>query len=402
MARRKKSSLKKILFAGATAVCLFLVFYFSSGTDGNERYVAHSNPIDFGLSLSLERDTNKSATETNPEFKNISFAPIKEKPMGLGQAASIFDAVKNLAFGFFDKKEAENQPKEYGTWIWTPVLDMTPKYMDSVISAANKNGIDAVYVSIDSYLDIFSMKNGAGKKAKEKLFAEKLNYFISQAKKRGISVDAEGGWRNWAEDGNQYKAFVVVSYVKKFNESHSNKFRGFQYDVEPYLLDSFKENPEIVLKNFTTLIDQTENFLSDSDIKFSVVVPDFYDGKDGVTPKFSYSEKKDYVFGHLLNILSNRPDNSIIVMSYRNFADGKDGSIEITRNEIKTAGKKSRGVKIIVAQEIGNVPPPYITFHNTSKSRLLSEVEKIKNAFNSSPNFGGVAYHYVNALMALK
>ena len=91
--------------------------------------------------------------------------------------------------------------------------------------------------------------------------------------------------------------------MKNFNDSEEEKFRGFQYDVEPYLLEEYKEDPAPVLKRFATLVDKTEKFIGESDLRFSVVVPDFFDEKDKMTPKFSYAGRRASIFKHLLNIL---------------------------------------------------------------------------------------------------
>jgi hypothetical protein len=246
------------------------------------------------------------------------------------------------------------------------------------------------------------MKDGAEKRELKEKFSKILEDFIIRANQKGIAVDAEAGWQNWAEEGNEYKAFAIVDFVKNFNAARQNKFRGFQYDVESYLLNSYKKNPAPVLKNFVRLVDLTENFIGTSALRFSVVVPDFYDKKDKTTPRFSYNNKKDFVLGHLFKILDERADSSLIVMSYRNFADGKDGAIEVSENEMRTAKRNARNTKIIIAQETGNVLPPYITFHDTSKKYFSEQIEKINSAFDSRSNFGGIAIHYVNAFLALK
>lgn len=396
--KKRNSNSKKFFIAGVLVVCIILIFSLYS--QNKEEAVAHLNPIDTGVSQYSNKNITQNAIATNPEFKQISLGTIKERGAFSNQVASAFGSIKTFLAKFWVHKAPKE--KEYGTWVWTPVKYITREYADSIISAAKKDNVNTIYVSIDSYLDIFVMKDGSDKKAQEKDFSERLEYFIGEANKVGIAVDAEAGWQNWAEEGNTYKAFAVLDYVKRFNETHQNKFRGFQYDVEPYLLASYKENPAPVLKNFMELVDLTEKFINTSTLSFSVVVPDFYDRKDKVTPRFSYDGSKDYAFAHILKILDRGKNNSIIIMSYRNFAEGKDGAIEISKNEMLTADKKAINTKIIIAQEIGNVPPPYITFYQTSKSRLQGEVGKINSVFNSYPSFGGVAYHYANALMALK
>ncbi len=374
---------------------------------GNETPVPHRNFIDAQISQYSDKNITPNAIAINPEFKNIVFdasskpSLFSNQPLNFtrDKLATVIRAIKSFTS---PAKKEEIKTKEYGTWIWTPIMQMTPEYMESILSGAEADGVNAIYVSIDTYLDIFVMEKGQEREKQKEAFSDKLEDFIIRANENGIAVDAEAGWRNWAEEGNEYKAFAVANFVKNFNAEHKNKFRGFQYDVEPYLLDSYAENKASVLKNFVKLVDQTENFLKENELKFSVVAPDFYDGQDALTPKFSYNRKKDFAFGHLLNILDRRPDSSIIIMSYRNFSDGYDGAIAVSKNEMQTANDGVHKTKIIIAQETGDVPPPYITFHNTSKKYFSRQIEKINATFNSHPNFGGIAIHYVNAFLAMR
>lgn len=392
---KNKRKTKKI-FLGLLVIT-FCTITASVFIGASEKSSPHNNIVDIKISQYSDKNITPNAVATNPEFKNIAFGPVPAKNYVFqNQMASVVRTVKSF-LTYQGKKE-----KEYGSWIWTPVLEMTPTYIESILSNAKANGVNVIYVSIDSYLDIFVMPESEEREANKKLFSDRLEYFIKEAKNRGIAVDAEAGWRNWAEGENVYKAFAIVNYVKNFNETRQNKLRGFQYDVEPYLLDSYEGNEASVLKNFIELVDNTEYFLGESSLRFSVAVPDFYDEKDKLTPKISYNGSKNYVFRHLLNILDRRPDSSIILMSYRNFAENDDGTIDISKNEMRTAKRGRYATKIIIAQETGEVPPPYITFHNTSKKYFSEQVEKINEAFNSYSNFGGIAVHYVNAYLALK
>ncbi len=290
--------------------------------------------------------------------------------------------------------------KESGTWLWTPIPNITPKYRDNIISYAKKNGIKNIYLSIDSYLDIYIMPDGKEKNEKRKEFDDIVENFISIAKNSGITVDAEAGWRNWAEPGNTYKAIATLNYALKFNKDQIDKFRGFQYDVEPYLLDNYQKNKQEVLNNFLNLVNQTVSAMDKSNMILSIVVPEFYDGKDNDTPIFVYRGKNASTIEHLLSILDRRESSKIILMSYRNFAKGDDGSIDISRDEIKAGD--SHQTKVVVAQETGNVNPPYVTFYNTSRKYYARQVANIAQTFSKESSYGGLSVHYINAFMDLK
>lgn len=385
------------IIKSAVFVLVILLVGLSLKIFTQNKNVPHKNQIDLQISLNSKRPFNQNAILTDLKFKHLSFAEETQDsslfPFAK-QFASVIRAVKSLS-----KETAE---KEYGTWIWTPILQMTPEYMQEIISGAKSNGINAIYLSIDSYLDIFTMQKGEERNIKREEFVKKLKQFIGFANKSGIAVDAEAGWQNWAEENNEYKAFAVVNFVKSFNEQNNLKFRGFQYDVEPYLLSRYQKEPESVLKNFVKLVDDTEKYLSDSGLDFTVVIPDFFDGGDKMTPKFSYKKRNAFVFDHLLNILDRGANNSLIIMSYRNFAEGLDGAIEVSANEMRTAKTGIHNTRVIIAQETGEVLPPYITFHNTSRRYFSEQISKINKAFQDNENFGGIAIHYVNAFLSMR
>ena len=392
--RKKKrfgSKIRLIFGAGGILLLIILVSVFNQ-----EKGVAHTNNVDAQISLHSKREAPKTAVLVNPEFASLAF-PAKESESLIPEQLA---AVGRVVISWFESPGEKEE--EHGSWIWTPTMQMSPEYIESILSRSKKEGVNVIYLSIDSYLDIFTMEKGLERERQKQLFTDKIRYFIKSANQKGIEVDAEAGWQNWAEAGNEYKGLAIVNFVKNFNDSEEEKFRGFQYDVEPYLLEEYKEDPAPVLKRFATLVDKTEKFIGESDLRFSVVVPDFFDEKDKMTPKFSYAGRRASIFKHLLNILERRENSSIIIMSYRNFAEGKDGSIEVTENEMKTAKKGRYSTQIIVAQEVGDVPPPYITFHNTSKTHLEQEVAKIQSAFSPSANFGGLAIHYINAYLDLR
>lgn len=330
----------------------------------------------------------KNAKTVDPKFKDLA---IFNKESFL---ASVVSSMQT------NELAPETSQMEKGTWLWTPTLDLNPAYWNSLIADAKKHGINTIYLSIDSYLDIFVMPAGPEKEEKKKAFDDILENFIAAAHKNSIAVDAEAGWRNWAEPGNEYKASAVIEYVLAFNATHTEKLRGLQYDIEPYLLDLYATDKKTVLRNFIDLVDKTATRLGNSGLRFSVVIPYFYDGASKETPRFFYGWNYGYTLNHLLKVLRHQPNSTILVMAYRNQSEGKDGSIDISQEEVKVAD--AYHTKIIVAQETGEITPSYITFHNTSLDNLNTHIQNIQEAFEGYESYNGIAIHYINALMDLE
>jgi hypothetical protein len=165
-------------------------------------------------------------------------------------------------------------------------------------------------------------------------------------------------------------------------------------------LDSYEKDKKIVLANFLDLMNESITRLNNSDLLFSTVIPEFYDGLANTTPSWKYRGELGYTYNHLLRIMDRRLGSSIIVMSYRNFAKGPDGSIDISRGEILDA--RGYKTKVILAQETGDVEPPYITFHKTSKNYYNKQINLLVKEFSPEKSYGGIAIHYANSFALLK
>jgi hypothetical protein len=335
-----------------------------------------------------DRVTSEVAKISDEKFKYISFFERRS-------------LLSNVISSFLNKGEVlSDGSMENGTWLWTPIKYITPEYRDSIIAGSKKNGVNVIYLAIDSYLEIFTMIDGEEKDKAKIEFDNTLKDFIKVANDNGIKVDAVAGWQNWAEEGHLYKPGAVLDYVIAFNRENEEKFRGFQYDVEVYLLPEYKTNKEEVLTNFLDLIDKSVTKMNYSNLQFSVVIPEFYDDSTLETQVFKYKGKMRHTLEHLLNVLERRSGSKIIVMSYRNFANGEDGSIKISEDEVYVANNYS--TKVIIAQETGDFPPSYITFSRKSKTYFDSQVALIVKAFENEQSFGGIATHYVNTYLELK
>ncbi len=292
--------------------------------------------------------------------------------------------------------------KEYGVWVWDSPLKMTATKEQSVINFSANNKINVIYVTVDDYLDIYNLPEGADKESKKKAYSDAVENFIKLANAKNIKVDALAGWRDWAEPGVTWKAFAIIDYVKEFNATRDTKLRAIQYDVEPYLLPTYETNKAKVLTNFVKLIDDSAKRLAGANIDFSIVIPHFYDSEQRWTPSFSYGGYNTHAFNHLLRIMDTRPNSSIILMSYRNFSEGEDSTVAISQAEVAQASATNSTTKVIVGQETGNVEPDYVTFYNTSRSYYEEQILIIRNTFNAYKNFGGVAVHYIDPFMQLK
>lgn len=291
--------------------------------------------------------------------------------------------------------------QEYGVWVWDSPYAMGTVKSNDVINKASSNRFNAIYITIDDYLDIMSMPNGTLKTQALNNYTSALTAFITYAHQKGIAVDAEAGWRDWAKPTLRYKAYAVLEFVNSYNATHPNsKFRNIQYDVEPYILPEYETEKATVLYDFIEMTNQLV-IKNTSDLGIAMVIPHFYDSAQNWTPLITFNGKQASTFTHILTALDVKQNNSIIIMAYRDHAKGVDGTIGLSQPEIAEASLAGHRVKINVAQETGNVDPNYVTFYGKTKSQLMSELKIITDTFSTSRAFGGLSVHYLDPFLEL-
>lgn len=301
------------------------------------------------------------------------------------------------------EQPAPSTENEYGMWVWESPADMSPAYIESLMTAVRTHGFTALYVTVDDYLAISSLPAGPAKEAKKQAYFDAIERLVIEAKKNQVAIDALAGAKDWAQPAMRYKAYAIVDMVLAYNAARSsNPLRSLQYDVEPYLLSTYERNKATILTEFVALIDETSKRLGSSTLRFAVTIPHFYDSAQAWTPKITYQGVTTHTFTHLLRILDTRKDSTIILMSYRNFAEGKNGTIQISNVEVVEASAVPRSTKVIVGQEFGKVSPLYVTFFGKTRAYYESELAKVQSAFGEQSGFGGMAVHYFEPFSVLR
>ncbi len=293
--------------------------------------------------------------------------------------------------------------KEFGLWIWESPMKSSDAYMVNALTVAQANGFGVVYITIDDFVDVAGLADGSTKQAKKAEYMARLSRVVGEAQARGIAVDVLGGWKDWAMINNRWKAYALIDFVREYNALYpAKKVRGLQFDVEPYLLSTYEKNKATTLRTFVSFVDEVTTRMQGVDASLSIVIPHFYDSTQKWTPAISYAGKTKHTYTHLLDILQRKPGSTIIIMAYRNFVDGQDGTRQISEPEVKEASQGGYATYVIVAQETGNVDPAYVTFHDTTRQTLFAAVTKVYDIFKGYTRFGGVAVHYLEPFTELR
>lgn len=383
---------KKILSLAALPLTISFIggLYFFSKTE----MVHVHNPYqrDSGLGLSTRLDPAPEPESFFENASNLLASSLKSKGKNMNPSKN--STTTNPAL-------IEN--KEYGTWVWISPIEMTQTNMYSIVSSAKENGINVIYVTIDDYLDVYLLPEGTLKESRKADYSRSLESLIKTASENGVQIDVESGGRDWGEPTERYKGYALVKFAIEYNASHPNyPIRGFQYDVEPYILAKYQTNKLEVLTNFLELVDETASLLKDSNVRFSVAIPHFYDHTHAATPQVNFKGSLKHPFDHLLTIMDSGPSNSIIIMAYRNFFTGPNGVQELVNVEMLTASQEEHNTKIIITQETGEIEPAYVTYFGLTRAYYNSQISLINTEYQTYSSFGGVAVHYLDTFLNLE
>lgn len=295
---------------------------------------------------------------------------------------------------------------EYGVWNWTPLSQMSVAQMQAAVNEAATGGCDVIYTTVDEYLAIDALPNGAAKNRQLAAYKNSVNEFLTLAAAQGIAVDAEAGWRDWAVPGNTWQSYEIMNFVSAYNASARTagkpQFRGVQYDIEPYLLPQYGTTATTdgaVLTQYAKLVDGLVQQDKRDGLPLGFDIPSFYTASAGATPKITVDGITNYPYNQMLRLLNELPNGRILLMAYRNFAIGANGTIALSNDEVHLAD--GGRTKIIVGQETGPVTPSYVTFYGLSKSALDTQIGYIDQAFAGDSSFKGIAIDYLDYYVQL-
>ncbi len=294
-------------------------------------------------------------------------------------------------------------------WLWDGPDTFTTDQLTKMFGIAKNERITRIYLRVDDYVDIYDMKEGPTKEAKIKSMDDSIKRFILLAKDYGITVEALGGNTDWAEADQRIYPHTLFNAVLRYNAANNKgaRFKGIQFDVESNNSRYYTHDKHATLINYLELVQElinakeANNLSNTKDFSLGFTIPILYDNN---TPDvvINWQDNGSKPVGyHLLDILDKAPGGYVVLMDYRNHAEGTDGSIDNATALIDYISKNTNNVKIVIGQETTKVSPAKITFYDTNKTYFKQETAKIVEAFSSYSAFGGIAIHHLKSYIDL-
>jgi hypothetical protein len=225
-----------------------------------------------------------------------------------------------------------------------------------------------------------------------------LRRFLSEARAAHIKVHALAGDPSDILPENRARAVGRIDAVVRFNQT-GPAFAGIHLDIEPHAQPSWKMSSaaersalltqmvEVHAAGARRLHELAPGLVYGADVVFWLGKKDA-DGSAAYPVRLEGVEADAEV--HLLGLVDH-----LALMSYRGFAEGRNGVIELVRG---TMARADHGrAKVFVGLKMASIGPPLEGFHGRSEAEMQQAVAAIEGAFGEHANYAGVAYFMYSA-----
>jgi hypothetical protein len=323
----------------------------------------------------------------------VTFLLISLGLLGLSIFKSFFPVTNNIQ-NSLNKIDAFPNQSEVAMWMWSSPDELSIDEAKNLLLQAKKHGIDSIFLDISKYIDLYELPDSEDRTIKLLNFDNSIMQFIELATSFDISIHAASGNVQWSNPSHSYIPLLIEGYVNSYNLAHPDlPLKGIHYDIEYYNQENYLTNKTLFSKNYVNLlnriIDRRKSI--NTNISLGVAIPFWLDGSNG-----------DYIFNSIVHVLDNFQHSRIIIMAYRNYPTGQDGTINIVKNEFEFVDKYSTNIKIMIGQETGGGDIGKTTFFNMRKIDLFHAIDKIEKSYSSFKGYQGIAINDLSSFIELK
>lgn len=184
-------------------------------------------------------------------------------------------------------------------------------------------------------------------------------------------------------------ALAMLQRVLDYNAAAAphERFDGVSLDIEPHLLDEWREHRDALLLHFIELSQALAALKRDSGqaLALGAAIPFWF---DRLVVKWNGAARP--ASEHLIDLY-----DYVVLMDYRNRAEGGDGMIAHAARELDYA--RRRGRKVVIGVEVTPNDIAKVTFASASEADLERELRLVEKAYRRNPAFAGFAIHHYRA-----
>lgn len=282
-----------------------------------------------------------------------------------------------------------------GLWVWHDIAVATDHEQDRLLDFCQRHDFNLLL------MQVHDIKGAPTYTIK---YPEQLARLIREAVKRGITVEALDGAKDMAVAANQAETLAKLDVLIDFNQSlpEDARFAGIHYDIEPYLMDGWKQGMEartVIMRDLLDCYTLARKKLEErgSSMHLACDIPMWYDLKTAPDDNciITYNGQTKNLHQHIQDIC-----DYIGIMSYRTHAVGSNSVTEHVANELAYA--ESIGKRVCAALEVSKLEnTPQISFYGSSPETFLEQYNLIRETLADRPGYGGVLIQSCRALRNL-
>jgi hypothetical protein len=277
-----------------------------------------------------------------------------------------------------------------GLWVWeaTPLLNDLNEQR-SFFDFCERKGVGVVGIQIET------SKVGPERRLTN---ASRWKEFLTEASRRRMRLHALDGSPRYALPSEHETVLSIVNAVIAFNASVSSteRFYGIHFDIEPYLLEEWKDprTRERLLADYLAVNERAAKRARAGGLVYGVDVPFWWkaidaDTGEAVTTTTFHGIRKTAV-EHLLDVVDN-----VGVMAYRNVAAGPDGIITDALDTLNAADAAGdvRAFVGVETEKVRDGVPEKVTFAGKSLEEFHAQINAVDDVFVGRPSYAGIAIH---------
>jgi hypothetical protein len=292
---------------------------------------------------------------------------------------------------------------------WHTATDLPIVEVRQRLDFMRASGFRTVYLELSDYLEAADLpEDTPGRQERLNQIRRAIRRFVATAASLGLEVHALGGGPSWIGELS-YLGRLLVRLVGRYNTMvrPKERLKGVQLDIEPYADPEWLRGGETA---FVEYLDTLHGIVrayrplrfqhANRHLQLGFAIPFWFDAEGDAPGPVRFHGAVKPVAHHIIDMVRRLYRAYLVVMSYRNFTDGEDGSIAHARDEFDYASEIGARCGLVVGQEYADVEPARITFHGFSRSEFQQAADAITDAFEGYRQFRGLSVDDLDSYMA--
>jgi len=302
------------------------------------------------------------------------------------------------------------EPHGVAVFEWHRLSQVNARVSDQRLAALSAEGFKTVYADVGEYLEVADQPYSRTQQNRLGQLRSDLKLFVARAAKQGLAVHAVGGGPNWTDETHRYLGPFLLDLVADYNGGvlPNERLKGVQFDIEPYVEDSFWDNVELALQRYLVALRDIVAHYRDvrtregnGGLRLGFAIPFWFDGNAPDVPEVWFGDPTKLAGAafHLIDLLHDLSDAYVLVMAYRNFTAGEDGSIAHVQDEVTYATTECL-CGIVIGQEFAKVYPQKLSFWWKGRAAFWQAADELATTYGGGPSFRGLSVNDLSAYQA--